>query len=182
MSKFRTPFTGAVSVFVSFDQANPVSVSRTKQSFRQEADINHIISKARKTGFLIDPMTPQRKAIFGNFADMPDFLQSQERVAKARSAFDTLPAEVRAKFLNDPALLIEFVSDPQNKEQAIALGLFPKPVYTRKIVETVDADGVPSRFVASLKDGVEIDRVPVKAVAPTAPAPGAGVAGGGSGS
>lgn len=48
-------------------------------------------------------------------------------VMKAKDAFMTLPSEVRRRFQNDPAELLEFIEKPENKEQCIKWGIFDKP-------------------------------------------------------
>lgn len=153
---FRTPYTPAVHLPLEVPSDEKV---RTKQSFRKEADINFIMAKALKTGNLADPLVLQsRQVIFGDFASRPDFLQSQNRIAVFTSAFEGLPAKTRERFGNDPSRLIEFVRDPENQEEAIRLGLRPKPKITSRV-----EDGIKITF----KDGIEIGREPIK----TAPAP-----------
>ena len=45
----------------------------------------------------------------------------------ADDAFMALPAAVRERFNNDPAELVDFVSDVNNRSEAIDLGLIPPP-------------------------------------------------------
>jgi len=125
MSKvFRSAYSGAVSSSIDFSK----SPSRTKQSFRDAADINSIVAKARKTGILGDPTSiGSRKAVFGDFSSSGDFMAVQNRLVAVRNAFDELPSDVRLKFNNDPASLIDFMADSRNDAEAIKLGLKPKP-------------------------------------------------------
>jgi len=132
------------SVSVDFSK----SVSRTKQSFKKDADINFIVSKAVRTGLLMDPVqAAARKQIFGDFASAPDFLTMQNRVASVTSAFEALPAEVRNRFNNSASELISFMADPANAEEAVSLGLAPKPKanvrYEDKDGNRVNRDGSP---------------------------------------
>lgn len=107
---------------------NPEVISRTKQEFGKEADINYIIKKAKRTGYLGDPTkNGTRKPIFGDFSSVPDYLTQQTRLARFKSEFEALPSDVRTKFKNDPANVIEFMADPKNDEEAVKLGLKPKP-------------------------------------------------------
>jgi len=104
------------------------SVSRCKQSFREECDVNRIVARARKTGYLIDPtIVANRQAVFMDCSQV-DYMDMLNRVNVAQSAFDALPSDVRSKFDNDVAKLLDFVSDPVNEDVSISLGLLPKKV------------------------------------------------------
>jgi len=108
---------------------------RTKQSFKKECDINHIMSRYRKTGLISPLLLNQRQAIFADVAEIGDFQECQSRVLAAKEAFLTLPSSIRARFGNDPAQLLDFCSDPKNRAEAIELGIIPKP---EKPLETTE--------------------------------------------
>lgn len=137
---------------------NPDVVSQTKQSDRDMSDINFIVAKAQKTGLLGDGMPATRQAQYGDFTGADDYLTQQNNVLKFKSMFDALSPEVRTKFRNDPAELLKYVNNPANREEGIELGLFPKPVITRKKIQTPEGKDV----ILHLKDGVEFDREDVK--------------------
>ena len=44
----------------------------------------------------------------------------------AQDMFESLPADIRTKFGNDPGRFLDFVEDPQNEEELIELGLKPR--------------------------------------------------------
>lgn len=97
--------------------------SRTEKSHRQKCNINTIMAKA-KHGIV----TPTRQGgVYGDFSNVPDFQTALQRVTDAQRDFEALPAEIRKRFRNDPAELIAFVSDESNRDEAIAIGLIPKP-------------------------------------------------------
>lgn len=80
-------------------------------------------------------MAAQR--ITGQYADLtgaPDFQEAQNCLAKARTEFEKIPAEIRAQFHNDPTWFADFASDPENKEALMELGFdasyLPDPVAT----------------------------------------------------
>lgn len=56
-----------------------------------------------------------------------EYHTAQNRIANAQSAFLNLPSEMRELFKNDPALLIDFVNDPENATQAAEMGLIELP-------------------------------------------------------
>ncbi|AXH75464.1 MAG: internal scaffolding protein [Microviridae sp.] len=97
---------------------------RTKQSFKDECDINTIMRRYQLTGEIAH--LSQRSPIFGDFPEM-DFNQAMAIVVQARENFSQLPAEVRDRFANDPARLLAFLQDPDNREEGIKLGLLRKP-------------------------------------------------------
>lgn len=103
-------------------------VPRTKQSFRDECDINVVMARFEATGVLDMALVSRRQAAFGNFAEGVDFLEANLRLLEAREAFGSLPAKVRDRFLNDPARLLDFLSDESNRKEAEELGLISKPV------------------------------------------------------
>lgn len=96
--------------------------SMTKQCFKEECDINNIVKRYMDTGILGDPFDT-RKPVFGDFSDVPDFHEAQGVIAKAFEQFADLPAEVRDRFANNPAQLMEFLDNPANRDEAIKLGL-----------------------------------------------------------
>ncbi len=95
--------------------------SRTKQSFRDECNINNIMSKYMKNGLLTHINDHK-----GRYEDLPnniDFHEAMNSVRSAETAFASLTSEIRYQFNNDPGLFLEFVMDPDNIEEINALGL-----------------------------------------------------------
>lgn len=108
-------------------------VSRTQQQFKTDADINVIVARARKTGFLVDPSIARSRAPqFGDFTLVPDFHQQQAQIAQATQEFMRLPALVRERFKNDVGLFMDFIGDDANLEEAVKLGLLPESRLPKK--------------------------------------------------
>lgn len=125
--------------------------SMTKQEFQHECDINNVIKSFSQTGMM---RHVSARAAQGTYQDLPDGVDFQEalhEVERARSAFMTLPAKVRARFGNDPAEFLAFSHDPANLAEMRALGLalpeaVPAPPVEVKIVATdvpTDGGGTP---------------------------------------
>ncbi len=120
MSRVKNPITydrdqnSADSRFVF------TGVSRTKQSFKDECDINNILRKFNVTGQL--PVGSVQFQ-YGDFSGITDYQSALNAVMAAQDSFLALPAKVRARFDNDPALFVEFASDEANKDEMKALGL-----------------------------------------------------------
>lgn len=93
---------------------------RTKQSFRDECDINIIMGRYLKTGHIehVNQTLPQ-------FTDMTglDYTESMQIVAESKSLFLELPSNIRAKFENNPAKFLDFVHNPENRSEMAEMGL-----------------------------------------------------------
>ena len=98
---------------------------RTKQEFRDECDVNKIISGMEAQGLI------QNFNRFGpdwaeGEVDAPEsFHEAMNMVVDAQQRFEGLPSKVRAEFANDPARFLDFMSDPDNRDRAVDLGLLP---------------------------------------------------------
>ncbi len=102
-------------------------VVRTKQSFKKETDINNIMAKFVKTGIISPEALSKRQATFADVSEIGDFQECQNQIQEAHAAFMTLAPQIRARFENNPAALLDFMKEPQNREEAIELGIISKP-------------------------------------------------------
>lgn len=102
--------------------------SMTKQSMKDECDINNIMARFHKRGVLTH--VNRFEGQYGEFGDGISFHQAQETLVKAQEAFDTLPAAIRSRFKNDPAEFLDFVNDEANREEMYDLGLADRPPQT----------------------------------------------------
>lgn len=107
-------------------QLKCTEVTRTQQSFRDECDINRIMAKHRKTGELTH--LAQRDPQYGDFSAGLDYQEASNRVLAAQADFDSLSANIRQRMQNSPQVLLDFMADPNNLEEARELGLLnPAP-------------------------------------------------------
>ena len=97
--------------------------SMTQQHFKDECDIDRILRKYNKTGFLVNPLEARRPAKWGDFSSVADYQASMNRLVQVQEAFEALPSRVRERFRNDPMQMLAFLEDPANKDEAIKLGL-----------------------------------------------------------
>lgn len=95
--------------------------SLTDQSQAKEADINEIIRKFERTGQITH--LAKNRGLYADLTLLTDLQTAMEQVKFAEEAFMTIPADIRAKFQNDPNQLISFLANPANDEEAIKLGL-----------------------------------------------------------
>lgn len=125
-------------------------VSMTDQQYRDECDIDMIL-KRYKVGQPL-PQTA-RKGVYGDFSDVQDFASCLDRVKSAMDDFASLPAELRARFGNDPRAYYEYVLDPANQEECVRLGLREAPTVPLKN----DVVTAPAASQAQPGDGTAVE-------------------------
>lgn len=131
--------------------------SLAQQSMAEECDINTIVRRFGLTGQLPSSLVlPQ----YVDYSNVVDFHSAMNAVARAGEAFDSLPADMRARFHNSPQEFLEFCADDKNRPEAIKLGLVRD--------QAVDLASPPAT-------------PPGSAVAPVAPSPAPPDTGGASG-
>ena len=117
----------ATKIYTAFDKPPSVPMeglkwdkSLTKQSEAKATDINVIMARYEKTGVI--PVS-KRQAFFADVSTVADYRSVIERVRAVSEYFMEQPAELRAEFENDPAVFLDFISDPQNVGELRELGL-----------------------------------------------------------
>lgn len=113
--RFRKPYGPKLAVTLNFPDP-----SLTKQSFKDECDINKIMARFQRTGVLDHVRKHQPE--YG-FASNADFTSSMQLVAQAQSMFEELPSSVRKRFDNSPGAFLDFVQDESNTAEMAELGL-----------------------------------------------------------
>ncbi len=108
----------------------------TKQSFKKETDINTIMAKFVKTGIITPDALAKRQGTFADVSEIGDFHECLMQIDAAKAAFMTLGPQLRSRFHNEPAELLDFCKNPENKEEAIELGIISKPEPTATPPET----------------------------------------------
>jgi phage internal scaffolding protein len=94
--------------------------SLTQQHFKDETDINNILRQFNITGLLPEsPLSPR----YGDFTGINDYQSALNAVIAAESEFEALPAQIRARFNNNPEELIQFLENDANRQEAEKLGL-----------------------------------------------------------
>jgi phage internal scaffolding protein len=100
------------------ENQNPIYT--TEQSHKDQCNVNKIIAKYDREGIIRHVSRIEAK--FGDL-DGKDFKDMQDQIITAKNMFMELPSEIRNRFKNDPAKLLEFMEDSQNRDEAIKLGL-----------------------------------------------------------
>lgn len=131
---------------VKTDTSGP---SMTKQEFADECDINNIMSQYQRTG-----MVQHVNRYGGEYSDVTgavSFHEAQNIVLAAQNAFMSVPSSVRTKFDNDPGKFLEFVNNPENRDEMKKLGLLKEDsngTETQRPVVRSDNTGKPDGTVA----------------------------------
>lgn len=104
--------------------SHPVTInnepSRTDQSQLQSTDVNHIMDLYLKSGD--ERLLQKRQGQYMDLTEIPDLAQAMSQINLAQDAFLTLPSKLRKQLDNDPTKFIEWIRDPENKDEAIKLG------------------------------------------------------------
>lgn len=117
MMKFNTRFNPPESTGLE------CGASMTFQHFKDECDINTIVARYPNG---VTPYDDRKGSeIYGDFSDTElfDFRASQEKIIEAENRFNALPSDVRSRFGNNPAKLLDFINDSSNYDEAVKLGL-----------------------------------------------------------
>jgi phage internal scaffolding protein len=104
--------------------------SLTQQHFKDETDINNILRQFNVTGLLPENALSPR---YGDFTGINDYQSALNAVIAAEDGFMALPADLRARFSNNPEELINFLDNPENKDEAIRLGLLDQKLIENEV-------------------------------------------------
>lgn len=112
--------------------------SKTVQADAADADINVIVARLHQAGL------PASREPWWSEADASSPVSYQDAlqmIATAQARFEALPSRVRERFGNDPDKLIRFMDDPANADEAVKLGLVPKPREPERPVGGASGEG-----------------------------------------
>ena len=93
-----------------------------QQHFKDECDINYVLNNFGIDALRVSPLEPR----YGDFTGVVDYHSALNAVIAAEDEFMALPANIRTRFDNDPAKLIDFMQNPANRSEAESLGLVNK--------------------------------------------------------
>lgn len=118
------------------------------QSAKDEADINTIVRRFGLTGELPGDLNMPQS---GDFTNIPDFHTAMNLIRETQEEFLRVPAEIRARFNNDPQRLMQFVEDDANYDEARKLGFLkdPEVPVAPMRVQVVPPSGTPDGGAAA---------------------------------
>ena len=94
--------------------------SRTKQSELEASDINNIMAKYATTGVITNLAIGQ--PLYGDFSEVEDYQTCLEKVMSAEDRFMSLSSDIRKKFDYNPQKMVEFILNPDNREECVKYG------------------------------------------------------------
>lgn len=119
-------------------------VSRTKQSFRAESDINAIVAKAKAGGAVTH--LARNVPTYKDVSEVGDYKGALDMLRRTDAFFAALPSKIRLGFDNDPAVFLDAMDTTEGRAKLEELGMIPKRPQARS------ADG---RFAGDAnEDGV----------------------------
>lgn len=121
MKNFRTRHDNHIEVAAPTCPQAGEDGHKTKTAHKAECDIKTIMAKYAKTGQL--PELIKKEPQYGDFSNPLDYQDSMNLVIKAKEQFEALPAKARERFMNDPARFLAAVSDPEQAQTFVDLGL-----------------------------------------------------------
>lgn len=95
------------------------------QADKDRTDIRNIVKRAIRGQQVT---VNYREGRFVDISNAPSYIQALNIVANANVLFDRLPSNLRDRFNNDPMAMLSFIDNPDNNDEAIKLGLLPKPL------------------------------------------------------
>ena len=113
--------------------------SLVQKDMQDETDISNILEKYGRTGMLPIVANP---GMYDDFSDIPDYQTAQNQIIKADEAFNALPSKLRTRFENNPAEMLKFLSNPDNTEEAIKLGLKNAPIIQEIVKEAITTETI----------------------------------------
>ena len=122
-------------------------VSRTKQCFKDECNINIIVERAAAHG-----LPPAPPPAYGNVDHISpeSFLEMKNKISAVKGVFDLLPSELRREYGSPEGYLMaegKRIADAQSAE-----GISPKGEDLPSLIKD-DSEGLVPKRVESVKEG-----------------------------
>lgn len=125
--------------YTKYKHANPVSPvgekSLTDPQFLKDCDINCILEEYHITG---KPPISNGEGIYADVSNLGSFEDVMTKVNKAKEFFATLPSDLRARFGHDPVAYFSFVTNPDNDDECIRLGIKERAKRERTAIDAID--------------------------------------------
>jgi len=98
----------------------PEEENRTEQHHKDEVNINNIVKRHGHELIAKTAALQQFKYddVVGN-----DFQETMNIIIKAQDSFQSVPSDIRKQFNNNPAEFMDYIHNPENKEQLVAWGM-----------------------------------------------------------
>lgn len=131
--------------------SDTVGHSMTQKQFKHECDINNILSKYTEYGYCEHVMNAEPRYLDCSSLTAKTFQEHLDFALDFEEHFDSLPQEVRDRFNDDPEEMMEFLSEEENYNEAVALGLLPKDASREEAKRSEATKGEASSQTPSLE-------------------------------
>lgn len=135
--------------------------SLAQQHLKDECDINVLVKRFVVTGEIPQMLMPPMQ---GDFTNAPTMQEALNLMVEANRAFMQHPAEVRARFENDPAKFVEFCSDEKNRDQLRQWGMWSPEANARFELEAQTAADLAKANQEAAKELRELKKQTPKGV------------------
>lgn len=135
--------------------------SKTQQNFEADSNINNMVKKHlsgpnRLAGLqaMGNPMATRRLT----FGEVPSesYHEMLNKVTDVQNLFRTLPSRIRGRFNNNPYQLLRWVEVPQNRDEAIKMGLIFDPEHLEHLADKEAREAAEAAGQQSLLKGGDI--------------------------
>lgn len=136
---FRTGFNYDTDAASNESALLCLDESLAVQSEAEEADINTIV---KRFGLGVPLPSGVVMPQYGDFTGVTDYQSALNLINQANDGFMSFPADIRARFENNPANMISFLENDANRDEAVKLGILLSPspaVNVAPATETTDA-------------------------------------------
>lgn len=114
--------------------------SMTIQSEKDNCDINVIMNRYATCGTPL-PIRQDVEPVYADVAELGDYMENFQRCKQAEEMFNALPSALRKELDNNPANLLPFIQNEDNKERCYEYGLLNRPVVEVPQTPAVDNGG-----------------------------------------
>ena len=98
--------------------------TKVQQGKHEETKLSNIVNRYANG---VMPANAGSQPMYIDMYNMPAYHEAQNIVADVSQKFAALPSKIRARFNNKPENMIKFVDDDKNLDEAVKMGLVPKP-------------------------------------------------------
>lgn len=117
-------------------------ISMTVQADAETLDINYIVKQFGVTGQLPFGAAPPE---YADYTDLPDdYHSAMTFIRENDDLFSQLPSNLRDRFNNNTADFLDFISDSNNRAEAIRLGLIQDKEFGAAAAASNSASAAPA--------------------------------------
>lgn len=126
----------------------------TIQSEKDNCDINVIMQRYANCGTPLPFRTDGVQPVYADVSELGDYMENFQRCKLAEETFNALPSALRKELDYNPANLVSFIQDENNRERCVQYGLLD-----RRALEGPETSVVVTPNTSSPVSGTPADSV-----------------------